>query len=374
VDRTLLSRDELDALNGLLLAAMADCDVPDADADDREELQRLARYRGAVLDALRGVQRDNWHPDSQAMASWLTGQGTNPLTALGHSTSWRTGVPGAAPGGDWMAGVLDMARPVTGNAPAPYVPPHPVRPQSQPARPRTRPLVRAHAVPGRDRIWIDVPHGEKNTAKQRGAIWEPVAGSWYAPRPGMAALGPWSRLPEVLEGEDRTLGQGLFVDLIPSTSWFRNVRAVVSARDWERIRQMVYRRAGMRCEACGATKDKTRCRWLECHERWAYRAPAGAASGVQALRRLICLCTDCHSCTHWGYLAVTGGPEAEQAAFGHLMAVTGMSAQQAGEHVDAAFELWAVRSQRDWAVDLSLISDAGIATSPPQEGDSAWAS
>jgi hypothetical protein len=65
VDRTLLSRDELDALNGLLLAAMADCDVPDADADDREELQRLARYRGAVLDALRGVQRDNWHPDSQ---------------------------------------------------------------------------------------------------------------------------------------------------------------------------------------------------------------------------------------------------------------------------------------------------------------------
>lgn len=395
---------------------MADCDAPGADAADRDEWQRLLRYQDAVQDAIRGVETVTWHPDTQAMADWLAGEGPNPVTVLGHSHGWRTTVaeegspdgsegltiraitagdlpgyldsllgedrhtaapaaPAGAPeGGDWMTEVLGLAKPVAGQAPAPYVPPHPVRPESRSTRPKARPPVRTHAVPGRERIWIDVPHSEKDTAKQRGAIWDPVAGSWYAPRPGMTALEPWARLPEVLPGEDRTLGQGLFVDLIPSTSWFRNVRAGVSPRDWERIRQMVYRRAGMRCEACGAAKDKARRRWLECHERWAYRAPAGAGSGVQSLRRLICLCSDCHACTHWGHLAVTGGPEAEQAAFGHLMSVTGMSAQQAGEHVDAAFHLWTSRSEREWTADLSLITRMGIRAGKPENGDAAWAS
>lgn len=60
-----------------------------------------------------------------------------------------------------------------------------------------------------------------------------------------------------LPGEDRSFGQGLFVDPIPETSWYVNVRSAVAARDWYRIRQMVYRRAGHRCEACGRQLDQT---------------------------------------------------------------------------------------------------------------------
>ena len=47
----------------------------------------------------------------------------------------------------------------------------------------------------------------------------------------MTSLTRWERLPEVLPGEDRSFGSGLFIDMIPSTSWFRNVRAALFTDD-----------------------------------------------------------------------------------------------------------------------------------------------
>jgi Domain of unknown function (DUF5710) len=418
MDQTLRTRDELTALYGLLTAAMADCDVPGADAADREEWQRLLRYQAALQDAIRGVQTVNWHPDTQAMADWLAGEGPNPLTVLGHSQGWRTTLPeeatgdgegltitaitadempgyldrllgedgrttapaaqapqaGPPDGGNWMAEVLDLAEPVAGQAPAPYVPPHPVTAESRSARQGMNPPVRGHAAPGRDRIWLDVPYPDKDIAKRRGAIWDPVHQSWYAPHRGIAGLVPWSQLPEVLAGEDRTLGQGLFVDLIPRTSWFTNVRSAVRERDWFRVRSMVYRRAGQRCEACGAGAAKDAGRFLECHERFVYHSQSGVGSGLQMLRRLICLCSACHRVTHLGHTSLAGA-QSEQAALAHLMSVTGMNAAQARVHVQDAFMLWEQRSQRPWMVDLSMIARAGIGTHEFGEGErKAWAS
>jgi len=90
---------------------------------------------------------------------------------------------------------------------------------------------------------------------------------------------------------------GLFVNLVPSSCWFTNVRSCIVPGDWTRLRCAVLDRAGHACEACGDGPDRDAGRWLEVHERWAYtdRSPADrspAAGGpVQALRRIICLCT-----------------------------------------------------------------------------------
>src|ERR1700704_5060428 len=103
------------------------------------------------------------------------------------------------------------------------------------------------------RIWLDVPYVEKDLAKAGGAKWDPSAKRWYAPRVEMAGLSRWVALPdipEILPGEDRSLGHGLFVDLVPDTCWFTNVRYCVEPKDWERLRRMVTRRAGMQCEIC----------------------------------------------------------------------------------------------------------------------------
>jgi hypothetical protein len=218
---------------------------------------------------------------------------------------------------------------------------------------------------GRDmvsgRIWLDVPYADKDEAKARGARWDPAARRWYAPRPDMAGLSRWIALPDVpdlLPGEDRYFGAGLFVDLVPSSCWFTNVRSCVSEQDWERLRRMIVSRAGQRCEVCGRAADLMTGRWLEAHERWAY----DATTSVQALRRLICMCTDCHEVTHFG-LATIRGRDVE--ALDHFCAVTRMSRRDAELHVEAAFEAWPARSLTTWELDLGILTGAGVGVRRP---------
>jgi len=211
------------------------------------------------------------------------------------------------------------------------------------------------------RIWLDVPFNDKDQAKHLGARWNPTARRWYAPRPGIPGLDQWAArppVPDLLPGEDRTFGTGLFVDLVPTSCWFTNVRSCVDQADWERLRRMITQRAGRRCECCHRGEDRDSRRWLEAHERWAY----DEATRVQALRRLICLCTDCHTTTHFGLAEITGKADA---AFVHLCAVTGMTVDQAAAHIDGAFNLWQRRSQRTWTLDLRILTSAGIRVAPP---------
>lgn len=217
--------------------------------------------------------------------------------------------------------------------------------------------------PGRgSRAYLDVPYAEKNAAQALGARWDPAAKRWYDPHPPAPGLQRWAARPDVpdlLPGEDRTFGAGLFVDLVPSSCWFTNVRTCVSRQDWQRLRRMILRRAGHACEACGAREDRAARRWLEAHERWFYDERAG----VQILRRLICLCSRCHLVTHFGYASVTGRSEE---AFTHLRVVTGMTLAEAFDHVRAAEELWVERSQRVWELDLSMLTDAGVTLRRPE--------
>ncbi|WP_030021064.1 DUF5710 domain-containing protein [Streptomyces monomycini] len=212
-----------------------------------------------------------------------------------------------------------------------------------------------------ERVWLDVPFAEKDEAKQGGARWDPAARRWYAPRPGMAALERWAAAPDVpdlLPGEDRGLGSGLFVDLVPRSCWFTNVRSCVAAKDWERLRRTITRRADRRCEICGVGEDQDARRWLEAHERWAFDDTAR----VQTLKRLICLCTDCHTVTHFGFAQVRG---LAAQAFAHLVQVTGMTGGAARQHVRDAFDVWERRSRVAWELDLSMLTKAGITLAPP---------
>ncbi|MGH3790326.1 MAG: DUF5710 domain-containing protein, partial [Pseudonocardiaceae bacterium] len=211
------------------------------------------------------------------------------------------------------------------------------------------------------RVWLDVPFAEKDEAKAGGARWDHAVRRWYAPLAVVAAVERWVAspgVPEVLAGEDRGFGGGLFVDLVPASCWFTNVRSCVVGKDWERLRRMITGRAGGRCEACGRAGDPAARRWLEAHERWAY----DCGGGVQTLRRLVCLCTGCHTATHYGLAQVSG--KADQ-ALAHLCTVTGMSEQDAQAHVRDAVAVWEWRSARRWILDVSLLTRAGVALAPP---------
>jgi hypothetical protein len=208
------------------------------------------------------------------------------------------------------------------------------------------------------RTWLDVPYDEKDRAKSAGARWDPQARRWYAPGLVTAGLQRWAPLPQLLPGEDRSYGPGLFVDLVPSTCWFSNVRTCVQPASWDRIRTMVYGRAGDQCEACGRPDDRAAGLRMEAHERWAY----DPARRVQSLRRLVCLCNACHGVTHLGRTQIMGDG---RQALSHLRAVTGMSDREAQEHVQMAFALWEQRSAIAWELDLSILSGLGIALAAP---------
>jgi len=208
-----------------------------------------------------------------------------------------------------------------------------------------------------DRIWLDVPFRDKQTAKTAGARWDPTARRWWC-TPGAPAATRWPArppLPYLLPGEDREYGTGLFVDLIPRGCWAINARTMIDGADWDRVRRMVTDRADHTCETCHTPTPTGRT--LDVHERWEYTLTVPGILGVQRLRRLIALCQDCHEATHMGY-AMTHGRLQEAGA--HLATVTGMTHDQASRHIEAAFRTWQDRNQVRWTLDLDILTAAGI--------------
>mmetsp|Transcript_14704 Transcript_14704/g.24285 ORF Transcript_14704/g.24285 Transcript_14704/m.24285 type:complete len:285 (+) Transcript_14704:288-1142(+) len=200
-------------------------------------------------------------------------------------------------------------------------------------------------------VYLAVPFSEKEIARSLGARWDAVRRQWYAPNVEPELLSRWATndSPLVsLVGEDRTFGGNiLFVDLIPKSCWFTNVRYCVHPRDWDRLRRHVYNRANNKCECCGAGGI------LEAHERWLYQDK----QRIQKLIRLVALCSRCHEATHMGLAGIRGrGIQAIR----HLQQVTKMSAKQADAHIEKAFGTWRERSAKNWKLDLSLLTDNGI--------------
>ena len=165
-------------------------------------------------------------------------------------------------------------------------------------------------------------------------------------------------LPENFEitelvGEDRIYGgNNLFIDLIPKSCWFSNVRTSVKYSDWNRLRKFVYKRVNYKCECCNfdAKENNTS---LEAHERWYY----DETNKTQKLMRIIALCNLCHLSTHLGYATISGrGDE----AINHLIKVRGFTNEEFLNHKKEAFDLWRQRNTIKWNLDLSLITNNNI--------------
>jgi hypothetical protein len=213
-----------------------------------------------------------------------------------------------------------------------------------------------------NKIYLAVPFVEKDEAKSFGAKWDWECKKWYCDKTNKnhgVMLEKWkiNDTPVELIGEDRNFGGNtLFVDLIPSTSWFSNVRSCIHPRDWDRVRHHIYERANYTCECCGInTKEDTRNGGIEAHERWYY----DEEYSIQKLMRIIALCHQCHQSTHMGLAGMMGKQEE---AMNHLKTVCNFTEEQANEHKIEAAELWRKRNKTEWKLDISLITDNGIQT------------
>lgn len=136
----------------------------------------------------------------------------------------------------------------------------------------------------------------------------------------------------------------LTIELVPKSSWFKNLRSELSKENWDKLRKRCYREADYRCEICGGKGEK----WpVECHEIWGYEK-----SNRQVLKGLIALCPKCHKVKHIGLAEVNG--EIEN-CISHLMLVNRVSRDKALQQISEAFDLWRERSKESWDVDISWI-------------------
>jgi len=141
----------------------------------------------------------------------------------------------------------------------------------------------------------------------------------------------------------------LTIELVPSTSWFNNIRDMVSQSDWDTIKSLTFKHAGYKCEICGGKGPK----WpVECHEIWKY----DDVNNVQKLVRTIALCPDCHACKHIGF-QMTKMPKRVPRLLNHFCNVNGISAKEAEDYIVECFQEHHRRSQERWEVDVSWIKN-----------------
>jgi len=148
----------------------------------------------------------------------------------------------------------------------------------------------------------------------------------------------------------------LTLELVPESSWFNNVRDFVSARDWGKLKEITFSKAGSKCEICGSIGYK----WpVECHEIWSY----DDETKFQILKGLIALCPDCHRVKHMGRANVTGKGEI---AMEHLGKVNQWSYAETEHYIDQQFDVWERRSQHMWGLNLDWLDDYDVTLIMPE--------
>lgn len=136
----------------------------------------------------------------------------------------------------------------------------------------------------------------------------------------------------------------LTIELVPETSWYNNLRKVISQKDWDVLRKQVYHKYNYHCGICNATG------MMNCHELWEY----DDVNHIQYLKGFIALCTLCHHCKHVGLARILAdqGKLNYNDVITHFCTVNHCNPFQMDRYVQDAFILWESRSNYLWKIDL----------------------
>lgn len=151
-----------------------------------------------------------------------------------------------------------------------------------------------------------------------------------------------------LPKEDRSFGgNDLYIDLIPSTSWFKNLRVIMPQVHWKELSRYIRERSYNQCEICGSDLK------LEAHERWSF----DKKTRIQKLERIMCLCKICHLSVHIGLAGIIGATREVNENFSKIK---GWNRDDLNTHIKEAKEKFRELSSIYWEVDFSMIEDLGL--------------
>lgn len=135
----------------------------------------------------------------------------------------------------------------------------------------------------------------------------------------------------------------LTIELIPQTSFFKNIRSLVSQTKWNKIKKIVFKKANYKCEICNGQGNKHP---VECHEIWDYK------DGIQKLKGLIALCPKCHMVKHYGYTQIRG---LEHVAIAHIQKINNWTKKETIIYIQQCFKIWRIRSQKHWKLNMEFL-------------------
>lgn len=200
-------------------------------------------------------------------------------------------------------------------------------------------------------IYLNIPYKDRKIASEYGATWDKKLKKWGCEEDN-ELCSIYNKFPDEVNiiGEDRTIGGNeLYIDMIPKTSYFKNVRNCFSTNDWDIIRNHIYNRTENRCECCGVKRSK----YLEAHERWIY----DIETKTQKLIRIIALCKLCHQATHYGHSKIKKDITKINE---HIKKVRKINDEELKKHIKEAYEIWKERNKIEWIIDLSIITNSNF--------------
>lgn len=139
----------------------------------------------------------------------------------------------------------------------------------------------------------------------------------------------------------------LTIEIVPSTSWYNNLRSILPREKWDEIRKYVYSGFNNKCQACSSNSK------LHCHEVWFYND----VNHIQKLSGFVALCERCHHIKHIGLagiLASKGELDFEK-LIKHFMKVNNCDRLTFIKHKNEAFKTWEERSKYEWQIDLGKL-------------------
>ena len=140
----------------------------------------------------------------------------------------------------------------------------------------------------------------------------------------------------------------LTIELIPSTSFYTNVRSILPKSQWDRLRKDSYKKAQFKCEICKESGlDQGYKHALECHEIWEYKA-----DNTQLLKGLISLCPRCHQVKHIGRTIAIGK---KKEAYAHMKKVNKFTKDMIDAYIGYCFQEQKERSKIKWKLNLLIL-------------------
>ena len=189
---------------------------------------------------------------------------------------------------------------------------------------------------------LRVSYSDKDTAKGLGARWNNQNKLWYVENDNLNQPILAGRYPLFTKAE---------INLIPETCWYSNLRSMLPKAKWDLVRKKTYADQQMTCEFCRgqfAAIELQKKHPVEAHELWEF----DDASHTQILKKVLCLCPDCHLTQHLGCANKMG---LLTKVVKHYANVSGITIEQAENIKYDAFQKWKVRSQYEWSLNLDWL-------------------